>query len=132
MGDGGADAGQEEQPEAENAGGGAVCCHLTFQTLLQPVRMANPWNLSHPLRVGSAIFRMQVAEGCAIWMAILKHLLDMMVSHVQGDSKVAHNKSVTLNRKTSGELAPMFDWYKAIAPPDSSFYRIILLVGNPY
>ena len=21
---------------AENAGGGAVCCHLTFQTLLQP------------------------------------------------------------------------------------------------
>ena len=31
MGDGGADAGQEEQPGAENAGGGAVCCHLTFQ-----------------------------------------------------------------------------------------------------
>ena len=36
------DAGQEEQPGAENAGGGAVCCHLTFQTLLQPVRMAQP------------------------------------------------------------------------------------------
>ena len=35
-------AGQEEQPGAENAGGGAVCCHLTFQTLLQPVRMAHP------------------------------------------------------------------------------------------
>ena len=27
---------------AENAGGGAVCSHLTFQTLLQPVRMAYP------------------------------------------------------------------------------------------
>ena len=66
MGDGGADAGQEEQPGAENAGGGAVCYHLTFQTLLQPVRMAHPWNLLQPLRVGSAIFRMQVAEGCDI------------------------------------------------------------------
>ena len=64
MGDGGTDAGQEEQPGAENVGGGAVCCHLTFQTLLQPVRMAHPKNLLHPLRVGSAIFRMQVAEGC--------------------------------------------------------------------
>ena len=29
MGVGGADAGQEEQPGAENAGGGAVCCHLS-------------------------------------------------------------------------------------------------------
>ena len=29
--DGVADAGQQEQPGAENAGGGAVCCHLTFQ-----------------------------------------------------------------------------------------------------
>ena len=35
-------AGQEEQPGAENAGGGAVCCYLTFQTLLQLVRMAHP------------------------------------------------------------------------------------------
>ena len=51
MGDGGADAGQEEQPGSENAGGGAVCCNLTQ-------------NLSHPLRVGSDIFRMQVSEGC--------------------------------------------------------------------
>ena len=63
-------------------------------------------------------------------MAILKPLVDTMDTHVQRVSKVAHNKSVTLNRKTSGELAPMFDWYKAIAPPDSSFYRIILLVGS--
>ena len=38
--------------------------NLTFQTLLQPVRMAHLSNLSHPSRVGSAIFRMQVAEGC--------------------------------------------------------------------
>ena len=61
MGDGGADAGQEQQPGAENAGRGAVCCHLTFQTLLQPVRMA------HPAIVGrQCIFRMQVAEGCAV------------------------------------------------------------------
>ena len=64
MGDGGVDAGQEEHPGAENAGGGAVYCHLTCQTLLQPVRMAHPYNLSRPPRVGSAIFRMQVAEGC--------------------------------------------------------------------
>ena len=64
MGAGGAEAGPEEQPGAANAGGGAVCCHLTFQTLLQPVRMAHPENLSHPSRVGIAIFRMQVAEGC--------------------------------------------------------------------
>ena len=61
FGDGGADAGQEEQPGAENAGGGVVCCHLTFKTLLQPVRMAHPQHLS---QVGSAIFRMRVAEGC--------------------------------------------------------------------
>ena len=53
-----------------------------------------------------------------------------MGSHVQGVSKVAPNKSVTLNRKTSGELVLMFDWYKAIAPPDFSFYRIILPVGS--
>ena len=32
----------EGQMLAENAGGGAVCCYLTFQTLLQPVRMAHP------------------------------------------------------------------------------------------
>ena len=64
MGDGGADAGQEKQPGAENAEGEAVCCHLTFQTLLQPVRMAHPQNLLHLSRVGSAIFRIQVAEGC--------------------------------------------------------------------
>ena len=32
LGDGGTDAGQEEQPGAENAGGGAVCCQLTFHT----------------------------------------------------------------------------------------------------
>ena len=62
MGDGGADAGQEEHPWAENARGGAVCCHLTFKTLLQPGRMAHPYNLFHQLRVGSVIFRMQVAE----------------------------------------------------------------------
>ena len=30
-----ANAGQQEQPGAENAGGGAVCCYLTFQSLLQ-------------------------------------------------------------------------------------------------
>ena len=42
-----------------------MCCHLTFQTLLQPVRMAHPSNLSHQSRVGSAIFRMQVVKGSA-------------------------------------------------------------------
>ena len=41
-----------------------MCRHLTFQTLLQPVRIAHPLNLSHPSQVGSAIFRMQVSEGC--------------------------------------------------------------------
>ena len=51
---------------AEDAGGGAVCCNLTFQTLMQPVRMAHPWNLLHPSRLGSAIFRMQVAECCDV------------------------------------------------------------------
>ena len=45
---------------ADNAGGGAVC----FQTLLQPVRMAHPYNLSQPSRVCNAIFSMQVAKGC--------------------------------------------------------------------
>ena len=40
MGDGGADAGQQEQPGSENAGRGAVSCQLTFQTLLQLARMA--------------------------------------------------------------------------------------------
>ena len=30
FGDEGADAGQQEQPKAENAGGGAVYFHLTF------------------------------------------------------------------------------------------------------
>ena len=64
MGDGGADAGQEEQTGAENARGGALCCCLTFQTLLQPVRMAHPWNLLHSSRAGSAIFRMPAAESC--------------------------------------------------------------------
>ena len=51
---------------ATNAGGGAMCCRLIFQTMLQPVRMAHPSNLSHPSRVGSAIFNMQVAEGCEV------------------------------------------------------------------
>ena len=32
MGDGGADAGQEEQPGAENAGGGAVCIPRIYRT----------------------------------------------------------------------------------------------------
>ena len=52
-----------------------MCCHLTFQTLLQPVKMAHPQNLSHPSRVRSAIFRMQVAEGCAshidVWLQFI-------------------------------------------------------------
>ena len=43
-----------------------VCCHLTFQTLLQPVRLAHSLNLSHSSRVGSVVFRMQVAEGCSL------------------------------------------------------------------
>ena len=66
MGDGRADAGHQEQPGAENAGGGLVCCHLTFQTLLQPVRMAHPENFLQPSQIDSAIFRMQLAEGCAV------------------------------------------------------------------
>ena len=49
---------------------------LNLQTLLQPCRMAHPQSLSHPLWVGSAIFRMQVAEGCA--GAILKVGLDFI------------------------------------------------------
>ena len=53
--DGGADACQQTQPWAENTGGGTVCCHLTFQIMLQPVRMACPYNLVQPLRVGGAI-----------------------------------------------------------------------------
>ena len=65
MGDGGADAGQEEQPGAENEGGGAVCCNLNFQTLLQPVRM-----------VGSAIFRIQVAEGCGVPLKAIRKFVE--------------------------------------------------------
>ena len=35
-----------------------------FRHCMELVRMAYPQNLSQPLRVGSAIFRMQGAEGC--------------------------------------------------------------------
>ena len=38
-------------------------------TLLQPVRIAHPYNLSNPSRVGCAIFRMHVAEGCQLGVA---------------------------------------------------------------
>ena len=58
-----ADASQQEQPDPESAGGGAVCCHLTLQTLLQAVRMAHPFNLLQLSWLGIAIFRMQVAKG---------------------------------------------------------------------
>ena len=43
-----------------------MSCQLTFQTLLDPIRMAHPLNLLQPSQIGSAIFRMQVAEGCAL------------------------------------------------------------------
>ena len=79
MGDGGADAGQQEHGGPENAGGGAVSYHLTFQTLLQPVRMALPENLLQPLRVSSAIFRMQLADGCALTMHVLGKSIEVIL-----------------------------------------------------
>ena len=39
-------------------------CQFVFQTLLQIARMAYPQNLSQLPRLGSAIFRMQGADGC--------------------------------------------------------------------
>ena len=92
MGDEGADAGQQEQPGAENAGRGAVCCHLTFQTLLQPLRMAHPYNLLQLSLVGSAIFRMQVAEDCAylVWPLkdiMLKVHVSLTSTHLSNNNK---------------------------------------------
>ena len=50
----------------EDTGAGAVCCQFTLRHCMQIVRMFNPWNFTQPPRVGSALFRMQGAEGCVM------------------------------------------------------------------
>ena len=60
--------------QQEQNGGDAA--NSWFRHCMQLVRMAYLWNLSQPPRVGSAIFRMQGAEGCE------KHL--MLVSAKRG------------------------------------------------
>ena len=49
---------------AGKVGAGAGRCQFTFQTLHATSQDGSSLELSQPPRVGSAIFRMQGAEGC--------------------------------------------------------------------